>query len=123
MACPHGGLRSFHQTSTCLTQLTLGPYVVQMRSRDTPRGGDDETLVVHRVVAGIRRLMGYNSGGSNKTDCPPLRAGGTAEVDDVARLVEDRGGVDWRVRRPTRERGEPPPGARRRGARVEFIVI
>ena len=25
----HGGVRPFHQKSTCLTQLTLGPYVVQ----------------------------------------------------------------------------------------------
>jgi len=28
---PHGGLRTFHQKSTCLTQLTLGPYVVKKR--------------------------------------------------------------------------------------------
>ena len=30
---PHGGLRPFHQKSTCLTQLTLVPYVVRMWSR------------------------------------------------------------------------------------------
>jgi len=28
---PHGGVRPFHQKSTCLTQLTLGRYVVQSR--------------------------------------------------------------------------------------------
>jgi len=31
---PHVGVRPFHQKSTCLTQLTLGPYVVQIWSRD-----------------------------------------------------------------------------------------
>ena len=30
---PHGGVRPFHQKSTCLTQLTLGPYVVQIWPR------------------------------------------------------------------------------------------
>ena len=35
-AYPHGGVRPFHQKSTCLTQITLGPYVVQIWSR-TPR--------------------------------------------------------------------------------------
>jgi len=30
---PHGGVRPFHQKSTCLTQLTLGRYVVQIWSR------------------------------------------------------------------------------------------
>ena len=34
-ACPHGGLRTFHQKSTCLTQLTLGPNLVQIWSRNT----------------------------------------------------------------------------------------
>ena len=27
---PHGGVQSFHQTSTCITQLTKGPSVVQI---------------------------------------------------------------------------------------------
>ena len=27
---PHGGARPFHRKSTCLTKLTLGPYVVQI---------------------------------------------------------------------------------------------
>jgi len=31
---PHGGARPFHQKSTCLTQLTSGPYVVQIWSRN-----------------------------------------------------------------------------------------
>jgi len=46
---PHGGVRPFHQKSTCLTQLTLGPYVVQIWSRNTPESGANETLVLHRV--------------------------------------------------------------------------
>jgi len=33
---PHGGVRPVHQTSTRLTQLTLGPYVVQIWSRNPP---------------------------------------------------------------------------------------
>ena len=31
---PLGGLRPFHHKSTCLTQITVGPYVVQIWSRD-----------------------------------------------------------------------------------------
>ena len=31
-AGPHDGLRPFHQKATCLTRLTLGPYVVQIWS-------------------------------------------------------------------------------------------
>ena len=40
-SAPHGGLHLFHQKSNCLTQLTLGPYVVDRHhksrrcSRDT----------------------------------------------------------------------------------------
>ena len=30
---PHGGVRPFHQKSTCLAQLTLGPYAVQIWTR------------------------------------------------------------------------------------------
>jgi len=33
LACPHGGGRPFHQKSNCITQITLGPYVVQIWSR------------------------------------------------------------------------------------------
>jgi len=35
----HGAARPFHQKSTCLTQSTLGPYVVQIWSRTTPSLG------------------------------------------------------------------------------------
>jgi len=49
---PHGGVRPFHQKSTCLTQLTLGPYVVHNWSRDTPESGVNETLLLHRVKTG-----------------------------------------------------------------------
>jgi len=37
MAAPHVGLRPFHQKSTCITQLTAGPYLVQIWSRSTPQ--------------------------------------------------------------------------------------
>jgi len=47
---PHGGVRPFHQKSTCLTQLTFGHYVVQNRSRNTPESGVNETLVLHRAA-------------------------------------------------------------------------
>ena len=46
---PHGGIRPFHQKSTCHTQLTLGPYVVQSWSRDAPESGPNETRVLYRV--------------------------------------------------------------------------
>jgi len=35
LGLPHGGVRPSHQKSTGLTQLTLGPYVVQIWSRNT----------------------------------------------------------------------------------------
>ena len=47
---PHGGVRPFHQKSSCLTQLTLGTYVVQIWSRNTPESGPNETFVLYRVV-------------------------------------------------------------------------
>jgi len=46
---PHGGVRPFYQKSTCLTQLTLGPYVVKLSSRNTTNVGPNETFVAHRV--------------------------------------------------------------------------
>ena len=46
----HGGVRPFHQKSTCLTQSTLGPDVAQIWSRSTPETWVNETLVIHRVV-------------------------------------------------------------------------
>ena len=33
LSIPHGGVRPFHQKSTCLTQLILGPYAVRIWSR------------------------------------------------------------------------------------------
>jgi hypothetical protein len=44
-----GGVRPFHQKSTCLTQSTSESYVVQIWSRNTPRPGPTETCVAHRV--------------------------------------------------------------------------
>ena len=46
---PHGGVRPFHQKLTCLTELTLGPDVVQIWPRNTPESGVNETLVLHPV--------------------------------------------------------------------------
>jgi len=50
MGLAHGGVRPFHQKSTCLTQLILGPYVVQSWSRNTPKNSPNEALVLHRVA-------------------------------------------------------------------------
>ena len=51
MSCkPHGGLRPFHQKSTCITQSTFGPCVVQIWSRTSLELRGDETLVVHRAA-------------------------------------------------------------------------
>jgi len=47
--CPHGGLRPVHPKSTCLTQLTLWPFVEQIWPRNTPESGVNETRVLHRV--------------------------------------------------------------------------
>ena len=44
---PHGEVRPFHRKSTCLTQSTLGPYVVQVWSRD------QRYRVVADVLAGV----------------------------------------------------------------------
>ena len=64
---PHGGERPFLQKSTCLTQLTLGRYVVQIWSR----GGHvpliiegNETLVLHRVARECENMLlcEYESG-------------------------------------------------------------
>ena len=55
---PHGGVPPFHQKPACLTQLTLGPYVVQIWSRQTPEPGPSESLVLHRVeILDARRTM------------------------------------------------------------------
>ena len=46
---PHGGVRPFHQKWTCLTRLTLGTFLVQIWSRNTPEYGVSKTLALHRV--------------------------------------------------------------------------
>ena len=48
----HGGVRPFHQKSSCLTQLTVGPRVVQTWSRSTPASGVNETRVPPRALRG-----------------------------------------------------------------------
>ena len=47
---PRGGVRPFHQKLTCTKQITLGPYVVQIWSRNIPNFGPNETRVAHRAV-------------------------------------------------------------------------
>ena len=44
-AVPHGGERLFHQKSTCFTQFTSGPCVMQTWSHNTPDFGPNETCV------------------------------------------------------------------------------
>ena len=53
---PHGGVRPFHRKSTCIRQLTSGPYVVQIWSRTTPESGPNESLVLHRVEPILQTL-------------------------------------------------------------------
>jgi len=47
--------------STCLTQLTLGSYVVQSWSRNTPKNSPSETLVLHRVGRALLRTPSPHS--------------------------------------------------------------
>ena len=51
---PNGGVRPFHQKSTCLTRLTFWPNVVRIRSRITPESGPNKTLALHLVVTRCR---------------------------------------------------------------------
>ena len=44
-----GGVRPFHQKSTCLTQLTSGPYALQIWSRNTPNFSPNKTFVLRRA--------------------------------------------------------------------------
>ena len=46
---PHGGVRPFHQKSTCLSQLNLGPHVGQIWSRNAPESGPKEILGLRRA--------------------------------------------------------------------------
>ena len=59
---PHGGVLPFHPKSTCLPQSTVGPYVVQIWSRDSPESSPNETFVLHYVdIVGLslERRQGY----------------------------------------------------------------
>ena len=67
LTLPHGELRPFHQKSTCLTQLTLGPYVMQIWPRNTPESGVNEFCELHPVGCGIKLQIqpgSYNSAGA-----------------------------------------------------------
>ena len=48
-AAPRGGVRPFHQKSTCITQSTLERYVVQIWSRNTLKCSPNETFEAHCV--------------------------------------------------------------------------
>jgi len=54
---PHGRVQPFHQKSTCLMQSTLGPYEVQIWSRNTPESGPNETLVLLLVEASDKSIV------------------------------------------------------------------
>jgi hypothetical protein len=47
---PNGGLHTFHQKATSLTQSTFKPCVVPIWSRNTLEFGVNDTLAVYRVV-------------------------------------------------------------------------
>ena len=47
---PHGGLRPFHQKSTCITQSTFGHHVVQIHHVPPPTVEDNQTLALHCLV-------------------------------------------------------------------------
>ena len=47
---PHSGAPTFHEESTCLTQLTLGSVVVQIWSCNTPEFGPNEIFVLDHVA-------------------------------------------------------------------------
>jgi len=69
---PHGGVRRFlqkSQKSTCLTQLTLTPSVMQSWTLDTPKSGPNQICVLHRVdkrflLIGVAAQIG--SGGADR---------------------------------------------------------
>jgi len=72
---PHGGVRTFHQKSTCLTQLTFGPYVVQIWSGDPQKfEATKPFLELHRVEAGSRGLV-FNTVSHCRTNSPRRRCG------------------------------------------------
>ena len=69
-AYPHGGARPFHPKSTCITQLTLGPYVEPIWSRNTLELRGDEARVLHREGSllqqrGVRERTPDSSGPTN----------------------------------------------------------
>ena len=48
---PHGEVRPFHHKSNCFSQLTLGPNVVQMWSRNTLDLRGNQAFVLQRVAS------------------------------------------------------------------------
>jgi len=58
---PHGRVQPFHQKSTGLMHSTLGPYVVQIWSRNSPESGPNETLVLHQVEASDKSIVGQGT--------------------------------------------------------------
>ena len=51
---PHGGLRTFHQKSTCLQAISFKAFLVRIWSRYPPRIWGQKTRVAHRVVRYLR---------------------------------------------------------------------
>ena len=92
---PHGGLRPFHQKSTCLSQLPQGPYVVQSWSR-TPR------------VLGIET----RGGGERHEEHVPVKSLDTLSLSRSNRAFVSASGVEGSVQGV----GNPPRGKHRDGA-------
>jgi hypothetical protein len=49
---PHSGVRPFHKRTTCFIELTLGPYVLQIWSRNNPECAPNKTFGPRRAVRG-----------------------------------------------------------------------
>ena len=50
---PHGGVRPFRPKLTCLTQLTSGPYVVQIWSRNPSNSVHVKSALVPNAVKNV----------------------------------------------------------------------
>jgi len=96
---PRGGVRPFHQKSTCITQLTSERYVVQIWPRNTPNSGPSEPFELHCVgglvlfgvlfqVASLVPVLGRIARG--RTDWVRIPKNVTSRVHFVGALVPIR---------------------------------
>jgi len=94
---PHGGVRPFHQKSTCLKQLTLEPCVVQIWSRN-PRISE-ATKPSNSTVFKARGLLYHSTlglRGIKKKKTPPSGTRGKLEKA-ISRELQVRTGIWYRV--------------------------